>query len=122
MQYRVDALRWRTLDGFGVRLSFEDARTLYRAARTLQRWYEAEAGDSAGVIFRDESGKPFRESYSGVRVSVRDRETGAMKQIDSVCKRYGLAYKTNHDPRGHAVYLLSSGCDPDKQIGVPVDV
>jgi hypothetical protein len=122
MQYRVDALRWRTLDGFGVRLSFEDAKALLRAALVLQRWYEAECGDSAGVIFRDESGKPFRESYSGARFAVRDRETGAIKQLDAICRRYDLAYKLSRDPRGHAVYLVPSGCDPNATLGVPVDV
>jgi len=122
MQYRVDALRWRTLDGFGVRLSFEDAKALLRAALVLQRWYEAECGDSAGVIFRGENGRPFRESYSGVRVAIRDRETGAIRRVQQICSRYGLGYRTNHDPRGYAVHLVPSGCDPNATLGVPVDV
>jgi hypothetical protein len=128
MEYRVDALRWRVLDGVGVRLSFEDARAILRAARTLRRWFEGECGSGNSMIVRDSRGKPFREYSSPgldggrVRVPVRDSEAAAFRRLDSVCAQYGISYKANRDPRGCVLYLLPAGVDPDREFGVPVDL
>jgi hypothetical protein len=125
MEYRVDALRWRTLDGLGVRLSFEDARAILQAARVLRRWFEGECGNGSSMIVRDAKGKPFREfsSVSGhMRVSIRDSEAAAFRKLDAVCGQYGVNYKANRDPRGCVLYLLAAGADPEKDFGVPVDL
>jgi hypothetical protein len=126
MEYRTDALRWRVLDGLGVRLSYEDARTLVRAARILRRWFEGECGDQFSMIVRDSRGKPFREFVSSVglahtRVPIRDSEASAFRRVDAVCERYGITYKANRDPRGCSLYLLVAGSDPNG-FGVPVDL
>jgi hypothetical protein len=119
---KTELVGLRVLAGCGVKLAFDDAQTLRRAARVLRRWYEAECGDSSGVIFRGEDGKPFRESYSGASVPVRDMESGAVRRVQEVCARYGLGYKISHDPRGGVLYVTSPALSLDYSFGVPVDV
>lgn len=96
-------------------LGIEDARTLRRAAMTLHRWAELECGDSDDYanwcITRDEqTGKPFMERHDlrGLRVTrtpIRDREAGALRRVEAICLRYGLAYFHQADPRGPSLYI-----------------
>ena len=95
----------------------DDAWALRRAAITLHRWYEQECGDSndycSWCITRDESGRPFREVcyHSGGpnRMSpINDMERGAIRRVASICKRNGLHYYIQTDPRGGTLYLSNS--------------
>lgn len=95
-------------------ISFDDAWTLRRAELTLQRWAEAECGNSSDFasysLERDEAtGKPFRVVYwnSGkvTRTPTPDREAGALRRIAAVCEANGLHYFHQTDPRGCALYV-----------------
>jgi hypothetical protein len=119
---KTEMVRLRILDGCGVSVSFGDAQTLRKAAQTLRRWYAGECGDGVSVIFRNEEGKPFREFESGLCVPIRDLESGALRRLADVCKRCGLSYKVNSDPRGASVWVNSSGESPDYPFGVSVDL
>jgi hypothetical protein len=101
----TEALQMRLWAKFGVNMSYGDAQTLRRAAITLRRWFEGECGDNSGVIFRDDSGKPFRESYAGVRVAIRDMEAGALRRVQDVCSRYGVQHYISMDPRGEVLHI-----------------
>ena len=98
----------------GLTISFEDANTLRRAELTLQRWGEMECGSSSDhasySIERDEvTGLPYRCIYPHTgpmrRYRVADKEKGALKRIAEVCKRNGLHYFHQTDPRGCALYV-----------------
>lgn len=99
----------------GLTISFEDANTLRRAELTLQRWGELECGDGNGYIQRDEgTGIPryfnCRARYldpSDPRAwhRIPDRERGALRRVAEVCKRNGLHYYHQTDPRGCALYV-----------------
>lgn len=97
-----------------LNITSEDAWALRKAALTLHRWHEQECGDSndhaSWCITRDEKGKPFREycSHAGGRnvlTPIRDMEAGALKRIESICKRNGMHYYVQTDPRGGTLYL-----------------
>jgi len=99
----------------GIDVSFADANALRRAQITLQRWGEAECGDSneyaSYSVERDETtGIPYRCVYrhdsNGVkRYRIADRERGALKRVQDICKRYGLHYFHQTDPRGCSLYI-----------------
>lgn len=99
----------------GINLSFWDAERLRRAELTLQRWAEMECGDSndhcSWSIERDEAtGKPYRCVYPHSESKVHrsptpDRQQGALKRIQAICKEYGLHYYHQTDPRGCALYI-----------------
>ena len=121
----------------GINLSLADARILRRAEMTLHRWDEQRCGWSTpgpyGASFalvRDEDGddKPYLEIHpNGGAVwpprslktrweRVPDRERGAIKRIEAICKKYGeryapdgtpLKYYHQSDPRGAALYISS---------------
>lgn len=106
---------------FGTRdifLSFDDANALRRAQLTLHRWGEQECGDGndyvSWAIERDDTtGKPFMVYHRFTkphpeRVSIADREAGALKRIAEVCKRNGLHYFYQTDPRGCALYVSNA--------------
>ena len=96
-------------------ISPEDARTLRLAEGTLSKWGELECGNSglyaSYAIERDETtGKPFRVTYphngdAVRRVAIADREAGALKRIAEVCRRNGLYFYHQTDPRGVALYV-----------------
>lgn len=113
----------------------EEAVALRRIEMTLQRWGEAECGDSndfrSVAIERDETtGKPYRVvSYHNEnktrRYPIADREAGALKRLKSIvdarnARKFpnGLPDADCHpdfvfpyhqsDPRGCAVYLVKS--------------
>ena len=103
------------LSARGIPATLTDVQTLRRAERTLQRWAEGECGDSnayASVsIERDEhTNKPFRCVYSYtstkvIRIPIPDREAGALRRIDRVCKRLDIHWYHQTDPRGCMLYV-----------------
>lgn len=104
-----------------VSLSTEDANTLRRAEMTLHRWAELECGDgdqwASWAIERDEAGKPWmcRYPHNGPvvkgRTLIADRENGALRRVEALCKRLGLYYYHQTDPRGCALYVASVPLD-----------
>lgn len=101
-----------------------DALALRRISMTLHRWYELECGTDGGCIERDEhSGIPqWRHASDTGRycgVPIPDRETGALKRLAAIMKRYPdkSAY-VQGDPRGASLYILKSG---DVPAGADVD-
>lgn len=99
---------------YGILLSFEQAHTLRRAELTLHRWAELECGDSnehaSYAVERDEtSNRPFMVIYSHNgktrRYPVADREAGALKRVAAVCKKAGIFFFHQTDPRGCALYI-----------------
>ena len=100
------------INRYGVDLPFEAVDTLRRAALVLSRWGEMECGDEWGnCIERDEStGKPFRTYDTGDRGKrgrdpIPDKERGALRRIEKVCKEHGLSYYHQTDPRGAPLYV-----------------
>lgn len=98
----------------GIKLTIEDARTLRRAELVLQRWAELECGDGneygSWAIERDETtGKPYKCIYphkgENRRYPVADMERGALKRVAELCKRLGLHFYHQTDPRGAALYV-----------------
>ena len=103
----------------GVFLSFEDVQTLRMAERTLHNWSEQQCGWSnqfnAGLLIRDEeTNVPYHEIHGNRergshRVKVNDLETGALRRVAEVCKRNGLEYFRQSDPRGCSLYISKAG-------------
>lgn len=94
--------------------TYEDAHNLRRAEMVLHRWSEQECGDSdahkSWSIERDEeTGKPFVCVYphNGTmrKYPTPDREKGALKRVSAICKRLGLSFHYQTDPRGCALYV-----------------
>lgn len=84
-----------------------DAAALRRAALTLHRWYEHECN---GVIQREGDeceGAPYwYNPDTGKKISkTADREKGAEKTINTICKRLGLYFHLQTDPRGGTLYV-----------------
>lgn len=112
-QMRRDALLAR-LASLGVN-SIGAARLL-KAERALQRWGEAECGNSSDWaswhIERDEAtGKPFRVTIphrgdgKARRHPIRDMERAALRWAAEVCEPLGLVWYHQGDPRGCALYV-----------------
>ncbi len=85
----------------------EDYRALRKAGLTLHRWYEHECN---GVIQRDGDdcqGAPYwYNTHTGKRIcKAPDREKGAVKRIEAICKRLGINYYLQTDPRGGTLYV-----------------
>lgn len=91
----------------------DHARTLRRAQLTLHRWAEEECN---GTVQRIESkdpdidGKPMRWVIPNYRAPfsigpIPDREAGALRRVEQVCKTAGLHYYHQTDPRGCALYV-----------------
>jgi hypothetical protein len=98
----------------GISLSFDEANTLRRAEKVLQRWAEQECGDGndhcSWAIERDEkTGVPYKVVYfnSGhdSRYRIADREAGALRRVAAICKAHGLHFYHQTDPRGCALYV-----------------
>ena len=94
----------------------QEAAQLRRIEMTLQRWGEAECGDSneycSTSIERDEiTGKPYRCVYphNGQmrRFPVPDREAGALKRLAAIMKEHPdfIAYHQT-DCRGCNLYIV----------------
>lgn len=98
----------------GISLSFDEANTLRRAEKVLQRWAELECGDgndySSWSIERDEqTGISYKCIYPHKgemrRYRVADREAGALRRIKAICQAHGLHFYHQTDPRGCALYV-----------------
>jgi hypothetical protein len=99
----------------GIVLSFSDVNTLRRCELILQRWSEKQCGDSNSFcsfsIERDETtGKPFwcvypHDSNKVRRTPIADREAGALRRVAAICKKAGLVYYHQGDPRGCSLYV-----------------
>lgn len=92
------------------------ANRLLKAERALQRWAEAECGNSnewaSWHIERDETtGKPFsvtiphRGDSKARRHPIRDMERAALRWAAEVCEPLGLVWYHQGDPRGCALYV-----------------
>src|SRR5690242_19908125 len=104
----------------GISLSFDEANTLRRAEKTLQRWAEQECGDGnewgSWAIERDENGEgaPYMVHHHyrhgngkdwTSRTKIADREAGALRRVKAICQAHGLHYYHQTDPRGCALYV-----------------
>ena len=92
----------------GIKATTNDANTLRRAERTLQRWAERECGDGSGWhVERDEAtGKPYNfrdDSEKGYPCA--DLEAGALRRVKALCKANGWHYFHQTDPRGCMLYV-----------------
>jgi hypothetical protein len=112
----------------GINLSPADARILRRAEMTLHRWDEEMCNGTIQRPWQEDTGDP--DAYVGDRpgrsiggytddagtfheewMFVPDRERGAIKRIEAVCKKYAapngspLKYYHQSDPRGAALYI-----------------
>lgn len=109
----------------------DEAESLRRISMTLHRWHELECGTGDGCVERendDGTGRAFwRNSYSGKRYPIADRETGARKRLALILAarnarpqlaqgngRYdgNMAAYIQGDPRGAALYILRPGDIP----------
>jgi hypothetical protein len=115
----------------GITMGFDDANTLRRAEKTLHRWAELECGDgnnfASWSIERDEETDiPYFITYrhdqpKPSRRRIADKEKGALKRIDALCKRLGIYYYHQTDPRGCALYISADPVkDNDYNNGVSV--
>jgi hypothetical protein len=104
-----------TLHAAGI--SREDAAALRRISLALRAWFTHGCN---GTIQRDDTtGKPYAyyegrngAVYRGNRVP--DRETGAMRRLEIIMRRYpNLSYYVQGDPRGAALYILRPGDIPE---------
>jgi hypothetical protein len=104
----------------GISLSFDEANTLRRAEKVLQRWSELECGDGnsygSWAIERDENGEgaPFMVHHHyqhgngkdwTSRTKIADREAGALRRVKAICQAHGLHFYHQTDPRGCALYV-----------------
>jgi len=109
----VNALQWRLHERLGAEVSYDDARTLRKAAQALRSWYKAEHGYSRELLVRDEQGWARAYRLHGGRYDVEhsrtvpDREVVALREVAQVCARCGLGYRTTRDFRGPALFVFS---------------
>ena len=111
----TNELRQQIIDRYHIGLNFEDANTLRRAQLTLHRWSELECGNgndyASWSLERDEQTEiPYfcrypHDSNKVYRSRIADKERGALKRIAEVCKRNGLHFYHQGDPRGCALYV-----------------
>ncbi len=109
-------------------IDYDDAVELRRIAMVLHRWHELECGTDRGVIERDEAtGVPYwtydvRDTHghwTRGRRKTADKETGAIKRLQAIVKRYpNLTYYIQGDPRGAPLYMLRPA---DVPVGESID-
>lgn len=95
--------------------TYDEAVSLRRIEMTLQRWAEAECGDSNDYcstgIERDEAtGKPFRvirphSSNKAQRYAVEDREAGALRRLARI-----VAARNARNPNDEVVPYHQGDC------------
>ena len=96
-------------------MDMREVDTLLRCEKTLHRWNEEECN---GTIQRDEKdGQCYRHYGNGTRgpfltVKIADREAGAIRRVEKICKAHGLQYYHQGDPRGVALYIIQQGDVP----------
>ena len=104
----------RNFDGRGIVVDQDTIIALRRCEMTLHRWGELECGDgndyASWAIERDETtGEPFLVTYphdgKERRRAIPDREKGALKRVATICKRAGLHFYHQTDPRGVQLYV-----------------
>ncbi len=104
----------RRLHARSILASFEQAQTLRRAEKTLHRWAELECGDgndyASWAIERDEeTDVPYMCMYphrsESYRHRIPDREAGALRRVEDVCRALGAHFYHQTDPRGCALYV-----------------
>jgi len=102
------------LEKSGINASFEQAETLRRAELALQRWAEKECGtgndyNSWNITRDEETGTPYMEVHPNTgksyRYKIADKEKGALKRVNAICKELGIYYFHQTDPRGCALYV-----------------
>lgn len=112
--YQKSQLLALKLEQRGLKATTDQAHILRRAELTLQRWGEAECGDSgpngSWAIERDEkTGKPYRAIYPHTgqprKYPIPDRERGALRRVAKVCEAIGAHFYHQTDPRGCALYV-----------------
>lgn len=116
----------------GIAADFDDANTLRRAQIALHRWAEQECGDSSDYasysIERDEATNlPYRCIYphNGQmrRYRIADKEAGALRRVAAICKRLGVNFYHQGDPRGCALYVSAEPIkDNDYTRGIPCSI
>lgn len=92
------------LTGFG--LSVPEILTICRCARTLNRWFEAEA--VGRIQYDNDDGRPYLHFTDGQRAGERasphpipDRRAGALRRVRLVLRAYPhLSCDICTDPRG----------------------
>ena len=94
--------------------SNDEANRLRRISMTLHRWHEWECGTEKGCVARDETtGKTYWiSSMTGKRWPTPDRETGAMKRLETILEGRNVSAYIQTDPRGAALYILRPGDVP----------
>lgn len=124
---RKEAMRLVEQTNTLVRLGFttDEAWALRRISMTLRRWYELVCGTDRGYITRDEmTGKPFMSSDHERWHAIHDRETGAIKRLNTIMLlrntrkadalyEFKLCYYLQTDPRGAALYIIRPGDVPE---------
>lgn len=127
MSKKQDITRfYSTMESLGF--TYAETEILRRAQMTLHRWSERECN---GEIERDEeTGKvhPYNKLGSRMRMTVPDRETGALKRVRKVIadrntrvwtgtgdsiESVALKHYHQTDPRGCALYILRPGDVPE---------
>jgi len=123
----------------GISLGFDEANTLRRAEKVLQRWAEQECGDSnnygSWCIERADNGegvpymvrhyyeRDFPDGNGKDRVThirIADREAGALRRVKAICEAHGLHFYHQTDPRGCALYVSNEPLpDHNYTRGVP---
>ncbi len=109
----------------GRLLPVDLARTLRRAQMTLHSWSEEMCNGTIQREGPDGDGKPFRvwDGSIGLDSETKrmkwgrnthptpDREAGALRRIEQVCKEAGLSWYYQRDPRGCALFVAAFPLD-----------
>ena len=119
--------------------TMDEAEKLRRISMTLRRWHEMECGINDGCIERDGDNSDdvpyWRNSITGRRYRIADRETGAKKRLAAIIeRRNSFGDVTEHenggctitkrepvtayiqgDPRGAALYIIRPADVPEGQ-------
>lgn len=109
--YQKNQLIMLKLDKIGIDLNINQINVLRRAALTLRRWHELECGTEYGNIEQDEKTGKWKlhryNQYTNKDMSwpIPDREKGALKRIEAVCKDAGIYFYIQGDPRGCPLYV-----------------
>ena len=136
--YRINLMLGDTPEAivYTSRTSVVDvARTLRRAQLTLHRWSEEMCNGTIQREGPDGDGKPFRVwdgsigqdletkrmKWGRITSPTPDREAGALRRIEQVCKEAGLHFYHQTDPRGCALFVSAQPMNDTNysQLGVP---
>lgn len=95
-------------------MSAVEINILLRAERTLGRWATDECNGDIQRDGDDGEGKPFRVYGRNHehRYAIADREAGALRRVSEICRRHGVTFYHQGDPRGCALYIIRKGDVP----------